>query len=97
MKAIAFFLIGFVLLLLAVFYQPLHSLFPETFEPVYQFLNQTGTDILYIAGFLALTIALFEALPTLISIPLFLALTFAGGYFLGELDISVAVDDWQIL
>ncbi|RKZ75408.1 MAG: hypothetical protein DRR19_29335 [Candidatus Parabeggiatoa sp. nov. 1] len=97
MKPIAFFLIGVLLLLLAFFYQPLYTLFPETFEPVYQFLNQMDTDILYIAGFLALIIALFDALPTLLSVPLFLALAFAGGYFLGDMDISIMVGDWAIL
>mgnify|MGYP003572547701 CR=1 FL=1 len=97
MKSIGFFVISFVLLVLAVSYQPLYALFPETLQPFYQLINQINTDILYIAGFLALMIAIFDGLPMLVSLPLFLVLTLASGYFLSEIDISIAIGKWQIL
>ena len=97
MKHTTFLFIGLFLLLTALLYQPLYSLFPDLIEPIYKFINDVGADILYIAGFLALIIALFSWLPTWASISLFVVLMFAGGYYLSDKTISIKIDDITLL
>jgi uncharacterized membrane protein len=76
MKPIAFFLIGVLLLSLALFH--FFGLFQDIFKPVYGLI---GSDVLYIGGIAALIIALFSWLPTWLSLLLFLALVFGGGFY----------------
>jgi len=97
MRAFGFAFIGVLLLLLAVSYQSLNVIFPEIFGPIYNTLNNIGTDILYITGILALIIAFFSWLPPWLSLLFFLALVFGGGYFLMGKDIHLRVDTTVIL
>ncbi|MBE9561479.1 MAG: hypothetical protein IMF12_01265 [Proteobacteria bacterium] len=97
MKAFGFAFVGVFLLLLAVSYPELNSMFPEIFQPVYDILNSFGTDILYIAGILALIIAFFSWLPTWLSLIIFIALMFGGGYLLAGNDIHLRIDSFEIL
>ncbi len=97
MRAFGFAFIGIFLLLLASSYQELNMMFPDIFEPVYTVLNSFGTDILYIAGVLALFIAFFSWLPSWLSLLLFLVLVFGGGYFLMGKDIHLRIDTIVIL
>ncbi|MCK5876385.1 MAG: hypothetical protein KAG43_02020 [Candidatus Marithrix sp.] len=98
MRAFGFAFIGIFLLLLAVSYQELNQMFPEIFGIVYDTLNSVGTEILYIAGVLALIIAFFSWLPPWLSLIVFIALVlFGGGYFLMDNDIHLRIDSFEIL
>ena len=97
MRTLWFFVISILLLSLAFFYQPLYATFPELFEPVYIFINDIGTDILFIAGFLSLMIALFSGLPTWASILLFILLMSGCGYYLIGKDVQIKIDNIAIL
>ncbi|MDM8564666.1 hypothetical protein QUF74_03340 [Candidatus Halobeggiatoa sp. HSG11] len=98
MRAFGFAFIGVFLLLLALSYPDLYRMFPEIFKPVYNILNSAGaTDILYIAGVLALIIAFFSWLPPWLSWLLFIALTVGGGYLLTDNDIHLRIDSYNLL
>lgn len=96
MKHITFLSIGIFLLVITCC-DPLYSIFPNIFEPIEKFISQEGTDILYIAGALALIIGLFTWLPTWISLSLFVALMFAGGYFLSGKEISILINKHPLM
>jgi len=91
MKQRLFLFISFFLLVMASFHEPLYLLFPEAFEPVERFMNDVGSAILYCAGFLALIIATFSALPTWISLFLFVILIFMSGFYLSDKNISITI------
>ncbi len=97
MRAFGFAFIGVFLLLLAMSYQELYTISPELFRPVYNILNSVGTDILYIAGTLALIIAFFSWLPPWLSLIFFIVLMFGGGYLLMGNDIHLRIDSFKIL
>ncbi|MDM8557629.1 hypothetical protein [Candidatus Parabeggiatoa sp. HSG14] len=92
MKQAFFFLVGFILLLLAFGNQHLYVAFPEIFTPVYQFIEDIGVATLYVGGFLAVIIALFSGLKTWTSILLFLALASASSYYLHFTGKQISID-----
>ncbi|MDM8569364.1 hypothetical protein QUF50_07650 [Thiotrichales bacterium HSG1] len=96
MRAFGFAFIGVFLLLLAVSYQELNQMFPEIFGIVYDTLNSIGTEILYIAGILAIFIAFFSWLPPWLGFIVYIMLVFGGGYFLMDNDIHLRVDSFEI-
>ncbi|MDM8559003.1 hypothetical protein [Candidatus Parabeggiatoa sp. HSG14] len=97
MKSLLFLILGILLISTANSYQPLHSTFPEILGPVYQYLSSLSGEILYAAGFLALTISIFSGLPSWLSILLFVGLTFGCGYYFGNADISFTIGNIIIL
>ena len=97
MRAFGFAFVGVLLLLLAVSYQELNTMSPEFFGIVNDTINSIGTDILYIAGILALIIAFFAWLPPWFSLLMFLILVLGGGYFLMGKDIHLRIDTIVIL
>jgi hypothetical protein len=98
MKHVLFLVMGISLLLVAFFYEPLYSLFPGPFEPIYQLIKELGTDIFYITGTLALIIGVFSWLNTLPSLILFILLGIAGGYYLMDKPpVSINIGAQKIL
>ena len=93
MKHTTFFFIGIFLLLVAFFHGPLYTYFPDVFEPIHRFITDLGPAILYIAGFLALGIAIFTWLPTEISLVLFVVLILIGGFYLRDKNVSFKAEN----
>jgi hypothetical protein len=93
MKHTTFFFIGVFLLVVAFFHGLLYTYFPSVFEPIHRFITDLGPAILYIAGFLALEIAIFTWLPTEISLVLFVVLILISGFYLRDKNVSFRAED----
>ncbi len=93
LKHTTFFFISLFFLLVAFFHGPLYAVFPNIFEPVHKFITDVGATILYLAGFVALFIAIFAWLPTWASLVLFVTLVFISGIYLRDKDVSVQKDN----
>jgi len=89
MKHTTFFFISIFLLSIAFFHSNLYQWFPTTLTPVEKFITDIGPEILYIAGFLALIIALFCCLPTWLSLTTFIVITGGMGIYIQDKKISI--------
>ena len=98
MKQIIFFLIAVFCVALAMFIEQLNGMYPDIFEPIYQFIViNGGADVLYITGFLALVIAIFSWLSTWMSILLFVILMVGGGYIISNEGVDLKVGNITVL
>ncbi|GEM_PF-1906934 len=89
MKHTTFFFISLFLLSIAFFHSNLYQWFPTTLTPIEKFITDIGPEILYIAGSLALLIALFGCLPTWLSLITFIVITGGMGIYLQDKKISI--------
>lgn len=92
LKHTTFFFISLFFLIVAFFHGPLYAFFPNFFEPVNKFITEVGPTILYLAGFVALFIAIFAWLPTWASLVLFVTLVLISGLYLRDKDVSIRKD-----
>ncbi len=98
MKQILFFLIAVISIGLAIFIGPLNDMYPDIFNPIYQFVViNNGAEVLYVTGFLALVVAIFSGLPTWMGILLFAIMMAGVGYIISNEGIVLSIGNITIL
>lgn len=96
LKQVIFLALSFLFLLIAFLHEPLYLTFPTFFEPVNQFIQDMGSAIFYLGGFLALTITLFIWLPTWASLLLFFSLMMTSGFYLNYKVVQITLEKSSI-